>query len=185
MKKKPNDESEELQRLKKFLREKEEVGRSGGGGSAAPKGSFGRLTGRAQSYVLEWRRQYWKPHNKYLAMITAFMAFSTYVCYKMEKQYYLMKQRVDRTQSFKQMQIDKEKKYIDKMLRREEFESVPITEEYQPKIKYKFEQFEDEELDTKNEMLQAIRDDFLKGQSVPDQYAQDFFKAYPDLKARV
>lgn len=98
------------------------------------------LIKRTKTRLFEAYWKYTRPHNMHLVMLTAFLMFSTYVCYQMEDRYYKMKQKVESTKSFKQQQIEKEKRYLDKILSRKvgEFESVPIKDEYDAKIKYKF-----------------------------------------------
>lgn len=72
----------------------------------------------ARKRLFELYRYYSRPHNKHLIMLTAFVVFSTYVCWRMEDRYYKMRQHVESTKSFKQQQIEKEKRYIDTMLAR-------------------------------------------------------------------
>lgn len=198
MKKQPNQESEELKRLKKFLNDKPDSNKppSNNAPNMDPKplkaprqpAFYSPAFSSLKNYLIGLKREYWRPYNQHLTLVTLFICFSTYVCYRMEDQYYKLRERVEKTQSFKQIQIDKEKKYIDRMLKgRGQFESVQIKEEeYEPNIKYKFEQFEnDEDMDTKMELFEAMKEDFLKGQTIPDEYAEEFFKTFPELRSKI
>ena len=124
----------------------------------------------AKNRAFEMYRYYTRPHNKHLIMLSAFVIFSTYVCYQMEDRYYKMREHVESTKSFKQQQIEKEKRYLNNVLARNasDFKSVPISEQYDAKIKYKFEHFDgNADVDTKSELFTAMRNDYMAGKEIP------------------
>ena len=60
------------------------------------------------------------------------------------------------------------------MLNKNEFEAVPIGKDYQPKMNYKFE-----EMDTKGDLMEIMREDFERGILPPEEYSREFFDKFP------
>jgi hypothetical protein len=40
-------------------------------------------------------------------------------------------------------------------------------------------------MDTKNELFEVMREDYLQGKTIPEQYEKEFFRLYPDLRSKI
>lgn len=84
-------------------------------------------------------------------MITIFLLFSSYMCWKIEEKYDTMRSKATVTKSFKQQKIDEENERIEKYLKRNEFRSIPIKTEEEDDEQYQYKQ--EGEFDTKEYLL--------------------------------
>lgn len=69
-----------------------------------------------KTQVHKWVKKWTNPDNQKMVWLTGFLMISTYLCYKIQSKFDVMKRRTTNTKTFKQAQIERQNLEIVKFL---------------------------------------------------------------------